>query len=140
MKKTLTLIDKAFFLKQTSLFDALDLDLLLSISHQMETLTFKAKSSVFLCESVAQKLYLIMEGVVELRDGQKRILTQLDPGDFFGDEALFNDRPRAYEAFCPEGTLLIALSRSHLLSILAECPTVALRLLEAYAATTDRRR
>jgi len=60
-------------------------------------------------------------------------LVELHPGDYFGDESIFNEQPRGYAAICKTDTLFLTLSRSHLLSTISECPSVAVSLLQSYS-------
>lgn len=130
----LNLIDKAFLLKKTSLFGGLDLDLLLSIADKMEPISFRPTETIFQCDQEAYRMYLILSGHVAIADKNGAPLAELAPGDFFGDEAMFNEKKRTYAAACRTKVELLALSRSHLLTIIHECPSVALALLEAYTS------
>lgn len=138
--RQLTLIDKAFLLKKTTLFGSLDLDLLLSISDKMDLIRFREKDKIFQFDQHGHRMYLIVEGSVRIQGREEKELGTLIQGEFFGDESMFNDKPRAYEAVCRTTVSLLALSRSHLLSIIVECPTVAVALLEAYATYMDFRK
>lgn len=129
----LTLIDKAFFLKKTLLFDMLDLDLLLAIAEKMQALSFNAESVIFGPDEEAFRMYFITEGDVEICDPNGELLRVLHPGEFFGDESMFNERPRAYQATSQTDCILLALSRTNLLNIISECPSVAVGLLQTYA-------
>ncbi len=130
--RNLNLIDKAFLLKKTALFGALDLDILLSIADKMEMLHYHPDDLIFQIHQEAQRMYLIISGQICITDGHQK-LAELKAGDFFGDEAIFSEKKRAYAATCSTRVELLALTRSHLLSIIHECPSVALSLLEAYA-------
>lgn len=131
--RNINLIDKAFLLKKTSLFGALDLDLLLTIADKMEYLHFRQNEKVFQHDQEAHRMYLIVSGLISVQDNAGETLAELKSGDFFGDESMFSNNPRTYAASCETPTTLLALSRSHLLSIITECPSVALSLLEAYS-------
>lgn len=132
----MNLIDKAFLLKKTSLFNALDLDLLLTISDHMEVLKYKENEKVFQPDQAGNKMFFIVEGSILVQDKENQFLAELQAGEFFGDESLFNEKPRTYQAICLNSVTLLALTRSHLLGIIIECPTVALALLEAYSSQT----
>jgi CRP/FNR family cyclic AMP-dependent transcriptional regulator len=128
----LNLIDKAFLLKKSSLFHSLDLDLLLSIADKMETLHFRSFENVFQTDQEAYRMYLIISGQITAIDKTGTQLAELSTGDFFGDEAMFNEKKRTYATLCKTRVELLSLSRSHLISIIQECPSVALSLLESY--------
>lgn len=128
-----SLIEKAFFLKKVRLFSELEFELLLSIAEKVHEDDYDANEKVFTVGQAANRIYLIERGVVELFDDRGRTLIELEAGDFFADESLFNENPRAYGAICKTNAILYTLSRSHLLSIISECPTVAIALLQIYA-------
>jgi CRP/FNR family transcriptional regulator, cyclic AMP receptor protein len=137
--RSLNLIDKAFLLKKSPLFGTLDLDLLLSIADKMETLFFRSAECVFQPDQEAYSMYLIVSGQLTAVDRDQTTLAELSPGDYFGEESLFNEKKRCYAVLCKTKAQLLALSRSHLISIIHECPSVALSLLESYSAQLNFR-
>lgn len=129
--KNLTLIDKAFILKNFPLFSELDLDLLLPIADKLQVLVHDAGDIIFSKGEDAYRMYFIAKGSVLLRGSNPGISIDIEH-DFFGDEAIFSEEPRAYEAVCKTKVVLLALSRTTLLSIISECPSVATTLLHVY--------
>lgn len=129
-----SLIEKAFFLKKLRLFNELGLELVLAIAEKLGEDEYEAEEKIFLAGQAANRIYFIAAGVVQILDPYAtKPIAELASGEFFGDEALFNDQPRSYSAFCKTDALLLTLSRSHLLSIISECPSVAVALLQAYS-------
>ncbi|HSX26059.1 MAG TPA: cyclic nucleotide-binding domain-containing protein [Chlamydiales bacterium] len=128
-----SLIEKAFFLKKTRLFNELDLEILLAIAEKLHEDDYDAGEKVFTPGQVANRIYFIVQGAVQILDERLKPLAELNAGDYFGDESLFNDQPRSYAALCKKDTLFFTLSRSHLLSIISECPSVAVALLQSYS-------
>lgn len=131
--KKISLIDKAFLLKRTPLFAMLDLDLLLSVSDKLGMANYDPQDVVFKANEEAHRMYFIVNGKIHINDKQGNLIAKLKSEDFFGDEALFNDKPRGYEAICAEETTLLTLSRTNLLTIISECPSVAVGLLQVYS-------
>lgn len=127
------LIEKAFFLKKVKIFSDLELELLLAIGEKLHEDAYEANEKVFIPGQVANRIYLIAEGSVEIFDGPMRPIALLHPGELFGDESIFNEQPRAYTAICKTNVLFYTLSRSQFLSIISECPSVAVLLLQAYS-------
>lgn len=127
-----SLIEKAFFLKKSKLFSPLDLEILLAIAEKLYEDDYDKNETVFAPGQVANRVYIIYTGSVDISLGDIK-LKKLTTGDFFGDESLFNDQSRGYTAICNQDTLLLTLSRSHLLSIITECPSVAVTLLQYYS-------
>jgi CRP/FNR family transcriptional regulator, cyclic AMP receptor protein len=135
----LTLIEKAFWLKKQPLFAALELDMLLPIADKIGTIHLKANNPIFYAKEEPLRLYFILTGAISIIEGPNTHAL-LGPGDFFGDEAIFGDAPYAYDAICKDETTLLTLSRTHLFTIIHECPSVAVALLQAYASGTSYRR
>lgn len=132
--KILTLLEKALLLKKTAVFQNLDLDLLLPVSDKMHLITVEENEHIFHLNQEAHLMYLVIEGTVEARDQEGRVLGKLSEGDIFGDESIFSDEPRKYEAICKTDVHLLTLSKTNLLTIISECPSVAVGLLQCYAS------
>jgi CRP-like cAMP-binding protein len=128
-----SLIEKAFFLKKVRIFHELDLELLLSIAEKLHEDDYDAGEKIFMPGQVANRIYFIAQGTVLISDERLKPFIELGVGDYFGDESLFNEQPRNYAALCKKDALFLTLSRSHLLSIISECPSVAVALLQAYS-------
>ncbi len=131
--KQLTLIDKAFLLKRTAPFSALDFDLLLTISDKLGLVVFNQGEFIFEINEEANRMYFIVKGEVQIQLSQK-ILHTLTNNDFFGEEALFNNKVRSYSAYSSLETYILTLSRSNLYAIISECPTVAIGFLQVYTS------
>lgn len=134
-----TLVDRAFFLKRTVLFTSLDLDLLLAIADKLTTVTFEENQPIFGLHEEAYRMYFIARGHVEIMDKENKKIATLDADDFFGDESLFSEMPRSYSAISKSESVLFALSRTNLLTIISECPSVATGFLQAYTSITPFR-
>lgn len=130
--KQISLVDKAFILKKTPLFKMLDLDLLLIIAEKVGTIGFHPGDCIFDVGEMASRMYFIIKGSIEIYNGDKTLLATLEAPDFFGDEALLSDQPRGYRALCKTESTLLTLSKTNLLTIISECPQVAVGLLQAY--------
>lgn len=137
--KSLTLVDKAFFLKKTTLFGALDLGLLLAIADKLSLVFFDAGKTIFGSGEDAVRMYFVVKGTVEIFNGQRQSTALLGEDDFFGDEAIFNEKARTYEAVSKTDTVLLVLSKTNLLNIISECPSVAIGFIQAYTSATPFR-
>ncbi|MBQ8499045.1 cyclic nucleotide-binding domain-containing protein [Chlamydia sp.] len=129
----MNLIDKAFLLKKTFLFASLDMDVLLSIADKSEVMLFKASSEIFSEGQRSFSLYVIAEGCVKIFSKEAAIDVSLKPFDSFGEESFFNNSIRKYSAEAITLVKTLILSKGQFLSIIEECPSVALALLELYS-------
>ena len=130
--KILTLIDKSFFLQNSELFSSLDMDHLLLVADRLELLYLKKEESVFFLDDSSSRMYLIVEGCIEINlPDQKSIL--LDNKDFFGEEGLFSEEKRRYSAKAKTSTTLLALAKGHLFALIQEYPDLAINLLGIFS-------
>jgi len=136
---TFGLIDKAFALKKCPLFEDLDLEMLLAITDHVGAVSFNEGEKIFHIEEEDTRGYIIVEGSVQICNTDDEPIATLTPSEFFGDEALFSATAPRYQATATTDCLLLTLSRSTLYTIIAEYPTIALKLLQHYAKATPFR-
>lgn len=129
----MNLIDKAFLLKKTFLFASLDMDVLLSIADKSEVMLFKAGSEIFSEGQPSFSLYVIAEGCVRIFAKEPAINVRLKPLDCFGEESFFNNKVREYSAEAITLVKTLILNKGQFLSIIEECHSVSLVLLESYS-------
>jgi CRP/FNR family transcriptional regulator, cyclic AMP receptor protein len=131
--KQLSLIEKAFFIKKIRLFQDLDLDLLVAIADKMHQDIYDANEKVFEIDQRANRMYFIIKGKVVITSNTNTQLEELSETNYFGDESLFNEKPRLYNATCSTDALFMTLTRTNLMTIISECPSVAIMLLQNYS-------
>lgn len=129
----LTLIEKVFLLRKVAPFRTLNLDALLPIADKLLQSHFNAKELLFSVGEESHRIYFIVQGAIRLYTPRKQREKTLGPEECFGDEALFAEKPRGYSATSLEASCLLSLSRTHLLTVVAEFPSVALGFLALYA-------
>lgn len=127
------LIEKAFILKKTALFSGVDLDLLLSLADKATPRSCDAQECIFGHSQEGSRFYVLAEGRIALFCPSETLLTEVKPCDFFGEEALFNDRPRGYSAIALERSKLLSISKTHLLSFMNESPSALINLMQIWA-------
>jgi len=137
--KNFSLIETAFFLKNTSLFQELELDLLVAIAEKIHQDIYHENETIFAIDDRATKIYFVGKGNVEIVDENEKSLKILEEEDFFGEEALFNNQPRTYSSICKNEVLILGIYKAHFMTIISECPSVAIALLEIYTQTMKNR-
>jgi len=124
-------------LRHVPLFESLDNEAALELCELLESLDRKAGALLFRAGDEGDAMYVIEEGKVRIcvraKDGHEVTLTELDRGDFFGEMALFDGKPRSADARVAEDARLAVLSREHFLSFVRSNPNVALEMLTALA-------
>lgn len=79
-----------------------------------------------------QEFFVIVEGSVKVeRQGQQ--LREMGPGDFLGEIALIDDRPRSATATLSAPSRLLVLGHREFHTLLADHPAVQLQVLQALA-------
>jgi CRP/FNR family cyclic AMP-dependent transcriptional regulator len=90
---------------------------------------------LFYSGDAGEELYLIESGRVRISvrdaDGSDVTLADLARGDFFGEMALLDGKPRAADAVVLENARLAILSRENFLKFVRGNPDVALKMLSA---------
>src|SRR5438132_12603604 len=124
-------------LRQVPLFESLDNEAAGELCHLLDSLDCKAGAFLFRTGDEGDAMYLIEEGKVRIcvraKDGHEVTLTELHRGDFFGEMALLDGKPRSADARVAENARLAVLSREHFLSFVRSNPDVALEMLTALA-------
>src|SRR4030095_7682034 len=89
-------------LRQVPLFESLDAEAAHELCGLLESLDSKAGAVLFRTGDEGDAMYLIEEGKVRIcvrtKDGHEVTLTEFHRGDFFGDMALLDGKPRSADA------------------------------------------
>jgi len=117
------------FLKKTSLFGQFSEKELEALFSTAKIREFDAGSTIVReGDPTSIGFYLILEGQVEVRKGQKT-LAKLGAGDYFGEMALLTDAPRSADVVAVEKTKCLMIMRWELRSIISSYPDVALKMM-----------
>jgi CRP-like cAMP-binding protein len=87
------------------------------------------------------EMYVIQSGSIEIKrriGDVDRTLAVLSPGEFFGEMALINDRPRSATAVVLEPARLLVIDGSTFEAMLRSKPEIAVRILKTLAARLER--
>lgn len=120
-------------LRHVPLFESLDTETANELCALLESVDLKAGSVLFRAGDEGNAMYLIEHGTIRIcvraKDGHEVTLTELHRGDFFGEMALLDGKPRSADARVAEDARLAVLSREHFLSFVGNNPNVALEML-----------
>ncbi len=90
---------------------------------------------------VGDAMYVIQSGSVEIRrlvGDQERVLAVLPPGEFLGEMALLNHRPRSATAVVREPSRLLVIDGQTFETMLRVRSEVAVRMIRTLAARLER--
>jgi signal transduction histidine kinase len=98
---------------------------------------FKAGSNIFQEGDPGDGLYIIVEGNVQISClvdlDQRRALSQLGPGDFFGEMAVLDNQPRSATATAETDAQVYFILRDDLHKILTCSPGLAVNLVTEFS-------
>jgi sigma-B regulation protein RsbU (phosphoserine phosphatase) len=126
-----------------SLFAGLDQATTTLVVEHLTEEVFPAGHVVFEDNAPGDTLYIIKSGLVQvsktLDNGQEHVLAELGPGEFFGEMALLEEKPRSARVSTRTSTRLLAMSRQTFNTLIERHPVVAANFLKSISARLRRR-
>jgi F420-non-reducing hydrogenase small subunit len=95
-------------------------------------ITYEKSDVIFREGDIGDSMYIIQSGVVEIshiKNRNKNVLALLEKGDFFGEMALIDSRPRSATATSISRSRLLPLTRDTLMERIRQDPGVVIHLL-----------
>jgi signal transduction histidine kinase len=124
-------------LEKSKLFGGLlseELDALQQTAHLH---SFKAGQVIFTEGDPGDGLFVIIEGNVQIsalvNQNERRVLSTVGPGDFFGEMAVLDSAPRSATATAEKETEVYFIDREQLMTILFRNPKLALSLVREFS-------
>ena len=102
--------------------------------------TYPEGSVLFREGDLGDEMYIIHSGKVEISRelrGRRAVLAVLGPGDFFGEMAILNNRPRSATAICLERSQLLVIDRDTFLKLLRANADIAMSMIQKLAARLE---
>lgn len=149
MQPDATETNKVWYLKQNRLFEDSAGDVVERNAGIFTMRTFARRALIFDQFDAARTIFMIKTGKVRLarltEDGKEVTIAVLGAGDLFGEEAIFQDKPRTTFAVALEDALLCMSGADDLMALLGSEPKIALnvakvmsdRVLELTATVED---
>jgi CRP-like cAMP-binding protein len=93
-----------------------------------------ARAGTVLCEegTIGREFFFIVEGRASVRRGGRKVAL-LGPGDYFGELALLDRRPRSATVSADTDMVLLHMNQRDFYGLLEEVPPLARKLLAAMA-------
>jgi diguanylate cyclase (GGDEF)-like protein len=132
-----TRIDSSGFdaasLEGLGLFSDLDMSELEALRSRMRAMRCAAGDEVFAEGETGDELFVLIEGNVSiglhLADGDEIVVSEVHPGGFFGEMAIFDRSPRSASCRCTESSVLLALGSEGFEAFARERPRAASRIM-----------
>ena len=91
---------------------------------------YKANEPVFKKLAPSEGMYVILKGIVEIKDPDSNTtFATLGSGDFFGELALLDQEPRSAMAVATEASELVGFFRTDLLTLMTQDPGLGNKIL-----------
>jgi len=124
-------------LKTSKLFSGMLAAELQALEQTAQLKAYKAGRNIFQEGDPGDGLYIIIEGKVQITclvgQDQRRVLSRLGPGDFFGEMAVLDDQPRSATATAEADANVYFILRDDMLKILARSPGLAVSLVKEFS-------
>jgi len=129
-----TAMNAQAFLGRVSIFSGVAADSLARIASITGEKTFPKRSIIFHEGDVGDTLYLLRSGRVKIskitEDGREKTLTIMQPGDFFGEMAIFDNLPRSATAeVSDDAATLYTVAKRDFDRLVMEHPSIALQII-----------
>lgn len=123
---------KLDFLRGVPLFAGCTKGNLSRISRLVDEVDLPAGRELIRQDRIGNEFFVIVKGTVEVfRDG--RLIDTLGPGDFLGEIALIDHRPRTATAVCKTDCTLLVLAHREFHTLLEDSPGIATAVMRSLA-------
>jgi len=126
-------MSRAEILKQSLLFSSLNEAELAELSRLAIERSFRPDEFVFWEGDAPDYFYVVVEGRIKIAkyssSGKEFIIAFFDPGEMFGEVAVFEVKPYPASAQAVADTRVLAIKKDDFLSFLATRPQVALEII-----------
>lgn len=89
-------------------------------------------------QAPGDSLYIIIDGQVQIsrtfQNGERLVIRKMGPGEFFGEMALLEDKPRSARVSTLTPTTFLAVTRQRFNTLIEQHPAVAINFLKAISA------
>jgi len=126
-------------LKDVPVFENLSRRELNSIEHILHRRVYAKNEHIFRFGDKGLGMYLIESGEVSIVTENNREIVRLTDGEFFGELALFSDRPRDADAIAARETRVFGFFQPDLLGLLETHPKVGLSIVMKLAGIITER-
>ena len=127
-------MDATAHLLRVPLFEHLDPEALAKLGGLTRSVSFPSGAKIVEMGESGLSLFVILEGQVRVMYPARSSnfeLARLGPGDFFGEMALLNNKPRSATVEAVEDVELLVLEQNDFRKMLLEEPLVSLQLIES---------
>jgi signal transduction histidine kinase len=125
-------------LKECKLFEALSGSELEALRRGCEERRYEPGAVIFQEGGPGDGIYIVASGLVQIsalldQGRERRVLSRIGPGEFFGEMAVLDNEPRSGTASAETATAVLFLPREYLLHMLDTSPGLAVSLVREFS-------
>src|SRR5699024_653977 len=122
-------------------FNHLEAEEMKQIANISKHHTIDKGEGIYQAHETLEYLYIVHIGRVKIyqlfESGKEQLLRLLEPGEFFGELALFTEKKLETYAEALEKTNICMIHRDNMQQLMIEHPTIALKILEQFSNRLD---
>jgi uncharacterized membrane protein len=126
-------MDATPLLRSIPMFDGLSAADLEALAGALDMRTFKAGTEIFAQGDIGYAMYIVASGDINIflpgEESRRISLKDIGRGEFFGELALFDEKPRSASALATTDAVLYELKRATLGAFLENHPRAAMAIL-----------
>jgi len=128
------IIEKLDFLHHIKLFEGISKKNLIYILENLQERKYLKGETIFAQNDIGRALFIIYKGKIGLyryNESEKKniLISEVLPGEFFGEMALLEEMPRTASAIAIEDTIVFMLFKIKLESIMSDKPKIGVMLI-----------
>ena len=126
-------MDATPLLRSIPMFDGLSEEDLESLANALDMRTYPAGTEIFAQGDIGYAMYIVASGDINIflpgEESRRISLKDISRGEFFGELALFDEKPRSASALATTDAVLYELKRATLAMFLEHHPRAAMAIL-----------
>jgi len=127
-------IDKINFLHNIKLFEGITKKNLIYLLENLQERKYLKGETIFAQNDIGRALFILYKGKIGLYrynelEKKNELLSEVLPGEFFGEMALLEEMPRTASAIATEDTMVFMLFKTKLESIMSSKPKIGVNLI-----------
>lgn len=127
------ILDRVLFLKKSELFTAVPAHNLVTLAESMQLVHYSEGDTISEEGNVANHLYLVKSGAVELRK-KDILLWEIEVGGAYGEAGLFCGSVRTQSAIAKRDCEIYVLNKTALKKLIAATPSLAVAMLSVFGS------
>ena len=123
------LLDKVIILKKSELFKDISEHLLLKIAEELDIIEMPTEGHLIQKGEIGHDMYILVEGELEIRDGDK-LITTIQEGGVVGELSIISPVKRTTDVYAAQHSILYKLSREDFLELLYYHRSVSINVMK----------